>query len=158
MLPNIRSTQYSIAPGNKLAQFVPAPVLDCKTCRDIEVRRRDALDSSRTVIHFYFCCQFGCQEYSELGNSALLIWVPLSFEHSNLMPRSALRTKTYAKFRSPKTSEPLERRWFSARSIYRVFHKAHALVHCVWNQSANKRSSVGAITSSGSPTCSGPRI
>jgi hypothetical protein len=72
VLPNIRSTRYSIAPGNKLAQFVPAPVLDCKTCRDIEVRRRDALDSCRTV------------------NTLLLllpIWLPLQLEQLPVLVR-----------------------------------------------------------------------
>jgi Tn3 transposase DDE domain len=45
----------------------------CKTRRDTKMRRLDALDSRRAVIHFYFCCQVGWQEYSEFSNSVLFI-------------------------------------------------------------------------------------
>ena len=46
--------------------------------------------------------------------------------NSPYLGSTIIRTKTYAKFRSAQTSAPWERRWFSARSMYRVFHKAHA--------------------------------
>ena len=56
-----------------MPKFVPVPILDCKSRGETEAPGLDAIDSSRTVIHFYLCCQGGWQEYSEFSNSALLI-------------------------------------------------------------------------------------
>jgi hypothetical protein len=53
-------------------EFGQGLFLECNSGRGQGARLRDALQFSGRAIHFYNGGQVGCQEYSELSNSALL--------------------------------------------------------------------------------------